>query len=165
MMPALRPVLFCLVMLALTAMPRTGYGSEAIVDINLTDDGLGVNGYDPVAYFADGAPTKGDGRFEYEYEGVTYRFASAENRQTFIANPQRYQPAYGGFCAYGVRTGRKFEIDPHSWRIVDGRLYLLLNPATKAIWELQRADNIEIADTIWPKIRPFTDAELERRAP
>jgi len=144
---------------------RADPAAADVVETNLTERGLAVNGYDPVAYFTDGRPVLGEGRFTYEYDGAIYRFATETNRQSFIANPTRYMPAYGGFCAYGVRTGRKFEIDPDSWRIVDDRLYLLLNPATKVIWDLQRSNNIQIADTIWPKIKPFTDAELERRSP
>lgn len=139
--------------------------AQQIVDQNQTPDGLGVKGYDPVAYFASGTPTPGLSRHTYEYQGVTYRFANADNRQTFIAYPQRYLPAYGRFCAYGVRTGRKLDIDPNAWRIVEDRLYLLLNPGTQAVWELQRNSNIRIADAIWPKIRPFTDQELLKQTP
>jgi YHS domain-containing protein len=138
--------------------------ADPVVDLNLGDDRVAVNGYDPVAYFTDGAPVPGDRAYRYEIGGVVYLFSREETRQRFIAEPQRYLPAYGGFCAYGVRTGRKFQTDPNAWRIVDNRLYLLLNPATKAIWDLERAGNIQIANAIWPKIRLLTDAELKRRA-
>ena len=150
--------------LSLVAAPAAR-AAELSIETNLTDDGIAVNGCDPVAYFTKGEPTMGRSALQYEHQGIVYRFASEEHRQTFIANPPRYVPAYGGFCAYGVRTGRKFEIDPNSWRIVDGRLYLLLNPGTKVIWELQRSSNIQIANAIWPTIKPFPDEELEKRTP
>ncbi|MDF1793398.1 MAG: YHS domain-containing (seleno)protein [Thalassobaculaceae bacterium] len=170
MQNAARSTLFRIALVVLLATGSVGLNTGAalaghLVDVNLTEDGLALNGYDPVAYFTDGRPVLGKSTFEYELDGVTYRFAREDTRQRFIADPHRYMPAYGGFCAYGVRTGRKFEIDPNAWRIVEDRLYLLLNPATKAIWDLERAGNIEIANAIWPKIRPYTDAELERRAP
>ncbi len=158
-------------LLALTALtpimaPRPAW-SEAgdHVDLNLTESGVAVNGFDPVAYFTDGRPVMGSPQIAHRYKGATYYFANDANRQAFIDDPDMFMPAYGGFCAYGVRTGRKFQIDPYAWRIVDDRLYLLLNPGTQVIWELQRGDNIRIADAIWPKIQPFTDAELEKRAP
>lgn len=166
MQTSARKALYWLVILtAFILGPDGRVSAAALVDTNLTEDGLAVNGYDPVAYFTEGRPVRGKPRLQYELDGAVYRFEREENRQSFIANPHRYRPAFGGFCAYGVRTGRKFEIDPHAWQIVDDRLYLLLNPATKVIWELERGNNIEIANAIWPKIKPFTDAELERRAP
>lgn len=138
---------------------------ERSLAVNLSDGRVAVNGYDPVAYFTERAPRPGTSAYEQEIDGVIYRFVSEENRRRFTADPQRYLPAYGGFCAYGVRTGRKFPTDPTAWRIVDGRLFLLLNAATKAIWDLEVRDNIEIADAIWPQISPYTDAELVIRAP
>ena len=113
----------------------------------------------------DGAPVPGKSALEHEIGGVVYRFASEENRLRFKADPQRYLPAYGGFCAYGVRAGRKLPADPTAWRIVDGRLFLLLNRGTKTIWELDLGENIATADTIWPKISTLSDAELQSRVP
>jgi len=148
-------------------MPASARASEVEPDLalNLDDDGVAVNGYDPVAYYREGEPQKGDPGITAEHDGALYRFVSTENRQMFLADPEAYAPAYGGYCAYGVRTGRKFETDPESWRIVDGKLYLLLNFGTKAIWDIDRSSNIQIADQIWPEILPYTDAELAKKAP
>ena len=139
--------------------------SDSAVEINLVQNRLAVNGYDPVAYFTDGVPVPGRPALEHEVGGAVYRFASEENRRRFMSDPQRFTPAYGGFCAYGVRAGRKLPADPMAWRIVDGRLFLLLNPGTKTIWELNLGENIVSADAIWPKILTLTDAELQSRVP
>ena len=77
----------------------------------------GINGYDPVAYFTDGKPVKGNGYHVADYEGVIYVFADKKNRKMFEANPEKYIPAYGGYCAYGVAVGKKFIADPEVWRI------------------------------------------------
>lgn len=159
-------VMLPILLLALAAI--AGLAKEDpgfLTAFNLSDDRIAANGYDPVAYFTDGVPTPGDPAYEHAVDGAVYRFASEENRRRFAADPQRYVPAYGGFCAYGVRTGRKFPSDPAAWRIVEGRLFLLLNAATKAIWDLEVRNNIEIADAIWPQILPYTDEELLSRAP
>jgi YHS domain-containing protein len=84
--------------------------------------GLAVHGHDVVAYFADGTPTAGSDEFAHVYDGATYRFASRANLDAFKADPAKYAPAYGGFCAYGVAVGKKFDGDPRFWKMVDGRL-------------------------------------------
>jgi YHS domain-containing protein len=87
----------------------------------------GTNGYDPVAYHTEGKPVKGNGWNVAEYEGVTYLFANKKNRKMFEADPEKYLPAYGGYCAYGVAIGKKFAIDPEVWKIENGKLYLNLD--------------------------------------
>lgn len=94
--------------------------------------GLAVHGYDVVAYFTEGKPVKGDARFAANQSHATYRFASQANLNAFKANPAKYEPAYGGYCAYGVSVGAKFDGDPALWKIVDGRLYLNLDPGIQA---------------------------------
>jgi len=83
----------------------------------------GISGYDPVAYFTEGKPVKGNGYNVVDFRGVTYAFASEENKEMFEANPEKYVPAYGGWCAYGVAVGKKFVADPEVWKIVKGKLY------------------------------------------
>lgn len=91
---------------------------------NLEDEQLGIDGYDPVAYF-EGKPTKGKKSISSVYQGVTYRFANAANKQKFDATPAKYEPAYGGWCAWAMaKDGDKVEVDPKSYKIVDGRLFL-----------------------------------------
>jgi len=84
----------------------------------------GISGYDAVAYFTEGKPTRGNGHHVTVFDGVTYLFASEENKKTFEANPKKYIPAYGGYCAFGVTEKKKFVADPEAWKIVDGKLYL-----------------------------------------
>lgn len=114
--------------------------------------GIAIKGYDPVAYFTAGAPTKGDRRFEQEWSGAIWRFASAANRDRFAADPERYAPQYGGFCAYAVSEGGTAAIDPESWSIVDGKLYLNYSAKIQAQWEADVAGHIARADENWPKI-------------
>jgi len=97
-------------------------------ELNTDATGLVIRGYDPVAFFTGGRPVPGRPDLTAEYEGGTYLFANAANRDTFKANPEEYAPRYGGYCAYGVAAGKKFDIDAASWRIVDGKLYFNLNP-------------------------------------
>lgn len=92
-----------------------------------TKRGLAVKGYDVVAYF-DGPAQKGDKAHELSFEGVTYRFTSAANAKRFKANPQAYLPQYGGYCAYAIAlNGKKVDIDPETFEIRDGKLYLFYN--------------------------------------
>jgi YHS domain-containing protein len=104
------------------------------VEVNTDVTGFVVRGYDPVAYFTEGRPVPGCSDFSVEYEGGKYLFATAANRDTFKAKPEKYAPQYGGYCAYGVAVAKKFDIDPSSWRIVDGKLYFNLNPAVLEKW-------------------------------
>jgi len=93
---------------------------------NLETGSLAIKGYDPVAYFSDG-PKKGNPSLKYEYEGVEYRFANEENRTAFTADPSKYEPAYGGWCSYAMLDADKVEVDPQSFKIIEGKLYLFYN--------------------------------------
>ena len=120
--------------------------------VNKTWLGNAIEGYDPVAYRTMGEPVEGSSDFEHEWMGATWRFANAEHRDLFAADPERYAPAYGGYCAYGVSLGRKPGIDPAAWDIVDDRLYLNLNLDIPARWRQDRPGYIETANAIWPTI-------------
>jgi len=120
----------------------------------------GISGYDPVAYFTDGKPMKGTGYHVAVFEGVTYLFANKEHKQLFEANPQKYVPAYGGYCAYGVYERKKFFVDPEAWTIVQGKLYLDLDKDVRRIWEKDIPGYIAKADAIWPKIKDKAPGDL-----
>lgn len=111
-----------------------------------------VDGYDPVAYFTDGKPVEGSSEFEAEYEGATWRFVSAANRDAFVADPSKYAPQYGGYCAWAVSQGYTAKGDPQHWRIVDGRLYLNYNADVQQKWEKDVPGFIKAADANWPKV-------------
>jgi hypothetical protein len=88
------------------------------------------------------------------------RFASAENRKTFEANPDKYVPAYVGFCAFGVSVGAKFDGDPRYWKIVDGQLYLNLNEDIQKTWLEDVPGNIEKANKAWKRIEHSDPTQL-----
>ena len=112
--------------------------------------GLAVHGFDVVAYFTEQKPVQGDARFAIVHKKATYRFASQKNLDTFKANPTKYEPAYGGYCAYGVSVGAKFDGDPRYWRIVDGKLYLNLDASIQQAWLEDVPGAIKKADANWP---------------
>ena len=129
-------------------------------ELNTDATGLVIRGYDPVAFFTGGRPVPGRPDLTAEYEGGTYLFANAANRDTFKANPEEYAPRYGGYCAYGVAAGKKFDIDAASWRIVDGKLYFSLNPVVLEKWSAEADDYICKSEKNWPQIRSKAPAEL-----
>lgn len=120
----------------------------------------GLSGYDPVAYFTDAKPMRGSGFHVTVYEGVTYAFASEEHLKMFTANPQKYLPAYGGYCAYGVAIGKKFVADPEVWKIVEGRLYVNLDQNIKNKWEKDIPGYIRKAETNWTTIKDKSPGDL-----
>ncbi len=119
---------------------------------NVDDSGIAVAGYDVVAYATTGQAMPGLPRFSSRHDGAVYRFASTKHRTAFEADPDRYLPEYGGYCAYGVRMGRKLPIDPTAFEQVDGKLYVFLDRATKLTWKEDKGSNIQIANRIWPDL-------------
>ena len=113
---------------------------------------LAVSGYDPVAYFTRGKPVEGSGDHEYEWNGATWRFSSAENLETFKADPEKYAPQYGGYCAWAVAQGKTASADPDNWEIVDGKLYLNYNDSVQAAWRKDIPGFISKADKNWPQV-------------
>jgi len=120
--------------------------------VNTDKDGLAMHGYDPVAYFTAGAPTKGAAAFSTTWNGATYQFASAANRDAFVAKPDSYAPQYGGYCAMGITGGAKFDIDPDAWRVENGKLYLNKDKRTQTMWLRDVPGHIVKADTKWPGV-------------
>jgi YHS domain-containing protein len=114
-------------------------------------EGIGLKGYDPVAYFINRTPTQGKESYTSIWKGVTYRFASAENLAKFKADPEKYLPQYGGYCAYAMSLNRIADIDPSRWAIVDGKLYLNNGFVAEKLWSLNKNGNIVSADRNWPQ--------------
>ena len=138
--------------------------AQAETEVNI-NNGSAVHGYDVVAYFTMGKPVKGSDAFKATHEGATYRFSSAEHRAAFTANPTKYAPQYGGYCAFGTSMGRKFDGDPNAWKIVNDKLYLNLNKKVQAIWLKDVPGFIRGASNNWPIIRSVSDASLEASPP
>jgi YHS domain-containing protein len=116
------------------------------------EDGVAIKGVDPVAYFTESAPVQGSDQFAYDWQGVTWHFSSAENRDKFAANPEEFAPQYGGYCAYAVSQGGTAPIDPDAWKIVDGKLYLNVNKSIQQRWEKDIPGYINLADANWPDV-------------
>ncbi|MBO3699280.1 YHS domain-containing (seleno)protein [Roseivirga sp. E12] len=117
--------------------------------------GLAIQGYDPVAYFTDNKAIEGSDKISHIAAGVTYYFSSAKNRQLFIANPEKYEPEYGGYCAYAMADGDKVRIDPETFKIIDGKLYLFYNfrfTNTLKSWNKDQVNLLPKANTEWSKI-------------
>jgi YHS domain-containing protein len=138
--------------LAAVAVTLCFLATAARAEIRVNSDGYAINGFDPVAYFTVGRPVKGKRDLTVTYNGAKYAFATAENRAMFLKKPAKYEPQYGGYCAYGVAYGSKSDIDPEVWEIVDGKLYLLINPGTMSIWQKKKRSYIRTADKAWKSI-------------
>ena len=131
------------------------------VELNASSTGLALQGYDPVAYFTEGEPTKGDWTITTIYNDATYRFANEEHKAAFLADPEAYLPQYGGYCAFGAAMGFKFDGDPNYWRIVDGELFLNISQDIQQRWNTDIPGFIELADTNWPEIEDKDPASLQ----
>jgi YHS domain-containing protein len=142
----------CLLAAGLLLISALAACSSSVTPVNVTPDGIAIKGYDPVAYFTDGGPVKGKQEFRYEWEGAKWLFASAGHRDLFKADPGKYAPQYGGYCAYAVSQGKTADIDPEAWNIVDGRLYLNLSKDVQKKWSSDIPGYIKKADRNWPHI-------------
>jgi len=130
---------------------------KPIPPVNASSEGVAIHGYDPVAYFTEGQPTEGREAISASWRGATWRFANEQNHALFLANPQKYAPQYGGYCAYAVAVNQVADIDPHQWAIVDDQLYLNANELAQILWDADRTGNIESANENWRQF-PVTPA-------
>jgi hypothetical protein len=135
-------------LLAALAAPAAAFAQTTFVA-----SGAAIRGYDPVAYFTMSRPVQGSREFTHRWNGAEWRFANAQHRDQFAADPERYAPQYGGFCAYAVAQGYRADIDPTAWRIVDGRLYLNYSASVQRTWEANMSNFIRSADGNWPRLR------------
>ena len=120
--------------------------------VHLTADGVAVGGYDPVAYFTDGEPVEGSPDYAYDWNGATWRFTSQAHLDLFEADPGRYAPRFGGYCAWAVSQGYTASADPLAWRVVDGKLYLNYSLDVKKTWEQDVPGNIAKGEANWPAV-------------
>ena len=123
-------------------------------NFNLSD-GIGIKGYDPVAYFTQNKAVKGNKDFAVVDDGVTYYFSSAANKEEFKKSPAKYEPQYGGWCAYAMgKNGTKVEVDPETFKLIDGKLFLFYNQFfnnTLKSWNKDEANLHKNADANWQK--------------
>lgn len=142
--------LFCL-LIALGASAQSAEVRKK--QFNLGQSGLAIQGYDPVAYFTSDKAVEGKKEFSLEYQGATYQFATAADRDAFKANPGKYEPQYGGWCAYAMGAkGEKVAVDPETFKIIDGKLYLFYNKFfnnTLKTWNKDESHLKANADKSW----------------
>ena len=136
------------VLLALAVMPISQAAAASYFNKS-SWTGVAIEGVDPVAYFTERKPVKGSGKFSLKWKGATWRFSSAENLERFKASPEKYEPQYGGFCAYAVSEGYTASIDPEAWSIVDGKLYLNYSKSVKQLWSQDIPGRIRKGDRNW----------------
>jgi len=120
---------------------------------NVDSDNVAIRGYDTVAYFTEGKPVKGADEFEQVWEDARWQFASATNRELFKANPERYAPQFGGYCAGGLSAGEYANGDPEVWTIVDGKLYLNKTMELREFWREAPQAHIGVAEYNWTNFR------------
>jgi hypothetical protein len=142
---SLRP--FVIVSLA-ASVAAAAFAAEPVY----TREGLGLSGYDAVAYFTDSKAVKGSPRFEQEWGGVRWRFGSAAHLKTFAASPAKYAPQYGGYCAFGVSRNKLVPGDPEAWKVVGGKLYVNYDRSVLALWEKELPNVVGVADENWPGV-------------
>jgi len=132
--------------------------------INVDSRGVAIDGYDTVAFFTPQGATRGKPEFQAEWNGAVWYFASAENRDAFLAEPGRYAPQYGGWCAYALSEGEyASDTEPReAYTVVEGRLYLNWSRQVKRLWERSAAERIGVADGNWPAVeRQLHDGTAE----
>ncbi|GLP95567.1 YHS domain-containing (seleno)protein [Paraferrimonas sedimenticola] len=130
---------------ALLISACTSLGDEPV----FTEEGVANRGYDVVAYFTDGEPTLGDAAFTSQYQGVQWRFANAQHKAMFDAEPAKYAPEYGGYCAYAMSRGFVVSTDPQAWEIYNDKLYLNYSLGVRETWRKDKEGYVEKADANW----------------
>jgi hypothetical protein len=144
-----RAVIFCI---ALTGVALC-CANETRAEVPPDGRRIALRGYDPVAYFVDGQPAKGSRDFWYAYDDVVYLFRSADHREKFVANPERFAPQYNGYCAGGVSKGYKVEPDPEAWLIANGKLFVFEFRERVPMFRQIIDDVADKASDNWPALK------------
>lgn len=146
--------LVLLVLILISGVSFAQNDAKRIEQYNL-ENKVAIQGYDPVGYFTQGKAIKGKKEFTTSYQGVVYKFLSSENKEAFLKNPSKYEPQYGGWCAYAMGSaGEKVEINPETFKIFDGKLYLFYNAYfnnTLKSWNKDQTNLKTKADSNWKK--------------
>ena len=142
------------------SMSALAFDRASTRSVNLDKSGVAIRGFDPVAYFTDARPTKGNSQISATYQSATFYFASTKNRELFLKEPEKFVPAFGGFCAIGAALGGKFDGDPNLWKIVEGKLYLNKDVPAQRSWLKDVSGNITKANRNWSKIKDRAPKDL-----
>ena len=128
------------------------FSSFSFAGEQYTKRGYAVSGYDPVAYFTTGKPTKGDKNISAEWNDAKWIFATEEHKNLFLANPEKYAPAYDGHCAFAAGIGKKVSAKPTLWKIIDDRLFLNFSKAANTRWLDNPESYIKDGDDNWKEL-------------
>jgi len=115
-------------------------------------NGIAIRGYDTVAYFTESKPVEGSDSFTTQWSGATWKFSSQDHLDLFLAEPEKYAPQYGGYCAYGVAQESLVKIEPEEWTIVEDKLYLNYNTKLNTEWKKDISGYISKADGLFDKL-------------
>ena len=135
-------------------LTSTAFAIEAEAVNNV--ESIALKGFDPVAYFVDGKPKKGDPEITSSFTNVTYEFTTKEHKALFDANPAKYVPEYNGFCAFGVTEGLKIDVDPHAYAINEGKLNVFFSDDARDEFQKTQADSIALAHKNWAEVKKLT---------
>ncbi len=125
---------------------------EMMMKVDKDADGLAIKGYDAVSYFTDMKPMMGKSEYSDDWMGAKWQFTSEKNLNMFKANPDKYAPQYGGYCAYAASKNMLAPIDPTAWKIIDGKLYLNNSSKVQKMWKKDIPGNIKAANKNWKKL-------------
>jgi YHS domain-containing protein len=134
-----------------------GTATAVAADAVNVGDGLALRGFDPVAYFVENKAVQGSPDFKAQYMGATYEFASKEDQAAFVADPAKFAPQYGGFCAAATSHGKKVDADPKAYAINNGKLYVNYNDAARDSFQKDVNASIKAADEKWPQVKEIED--------
>jgi YHS domain-containing protein len=141
---------FLIVLMAVLSASTFAQTSKSAKLIN-TENGVAIQGYDPVAYFESNKAIKGNEKITATFQDATYYFSSKKNKVSFLKNPNHFIPQYGGYCAYGMSFDHDAPIDPKSFAIIDNKLFLNYSSEVNELWLNELADRMELADKNWLK--------------
>lgn len=140
-------------LMTLFLLSLTSLASYAGVDTATDENGVILAGHDTVAYHTENKAVLGSTNITAVYQNAIYRFSSEQNRDRFVANPQKYAPAYGGYCALGAAFGKKFQVDGKAFEVVNGQLYVNKNLSVYETWKKDIPGNLKKSDANWPRIK------------
>jgi YHS domain-containing protein len=146
--------------LAMVALAFSLFSASAFADMRNGTSAPAMGGYDPVSYFESDNPIRGNDHYSAVYNGGTYLFVNKTHKKMFEANPKKYAPQFGGYCAYGVAKGKKFYSDPTTWAIINRKLYLNLDKNIQKKWSNGMKNHIAQARTNWKDIEHKDPSEL-----
>ena len=136
----------------LTVQLVTAIAGTPVDPVNKNHAGIAIKGYDTVAYFRDGKPAKGSSEYSHSWKGATWHFSGAANRDLFAADPEMSAPQFGGYCAWAVGHGYTANIDPDSWKIIAGKLYLNYSKDVQRKWQADSVRLITDGNRNWPNL-------------